>query len=67
MIEDVRENLDLYIFETVIPRNIRLAEAPSYGLPVDMYDRWSSGAKSYKKLARELIRKNEREAEAAKT
>ncbi len=62
VIEDVRENLDVYIFETVIPRNIRLAEAPSYGMPVDVYDHGSAGAKCYKKLAKELIRKNEEEA-----
>ena len=61
VIEDVRENLDAYIFEQPIPRNVRLAEAPSYGQPVDMYDRLSSGSKSYRKLAKELIRKNAEE------
>ena len=59
VIEDVRENLDVYIFDQVIPRNVRLAEAPSYGEPVDVYDRKSSGAKAYKKLAKELIRKGQ--------
>ena len=57
VIEDVRDNIDLPIFEQTIPRNIRLAEAPSYGEPIDIYDRLSSGARSYKKLARELINK----------
>ena len=57
VIEDVKENLDVYIFEQVIPRNVRLAEAPSYGEPVDIYDRMSSGSKSYRKLAKELIGK----------
>ncbi len=57
VIEDVRENLDVYIFDQVIPRNVRLAEAPSYGEPVDIYDRKSAGAKAYRKLAKELIRK----------
>ena len=61
VIEDVRENLDAYIFEQPIPRNVRLAEAPSYGQPVDMYDRLSAGSKSYRKLAKELIRKNAEE------
>lgn len=57
VIEDVKENLDVYIFNQVIPRNVRLAEAPSYGQPVDIYDRLSAGAMSYRKLAKELIRK----------
>ena len=57
VVDDVRDNLDVYLFEQVIPRNVRLAEAPSYGQPVDMYDRMSAGAKSYRKLAQELIRK----------
>ncbi len=59
VVEDVKENLDLYLFEQVIPRNVRLAEAPSYGEPVDIYDWKSNGAKAYKKLAKELIRKND--------
>ena len=63
VIDDVRENLEAYLFETVIPRNVRLAEAPSYGCPVDIYDRRSVGARRYKKLARELIRKNQAEAQ----
>ena len=57
VIEDVKENLDVYIFSQVIPRNVRLAEAPSYGEPVDIYDWKSAGARAYKNLARELIRK----------
>lgn len=57
VVDDVRENLDVYIFEQMIPRNVRLAEAPSYGKPVDMYDRKSAGSKAYKKLAKELIKK----------
>ncbi len=43
------------IFRTVIPRNTKLAEAPSYGKPVMLYDRWSRGARAYKRLAREII------------
>lgn len=43
------------VFETVIPRNIRLAEAPSHGLPVGAYDRWSKGARAYKALAKEVL------------
>ena len=55
--DDVKENLNQYIFKTVIPRNVRLAEAPSYGLPVNIYDKKSEGAKSYKKLAKEIIKR----------
>ena len=57
VMDDVKENLDHYIFKNVIPRNVRLAEAPSFGLPINIYDRKSEGAKSYKKLAKELIKK----------
>ena len=51
----MRENLDARIYETMIPRNIRLAEAPSYGIPINMYDTKSAGAESYRKLAKEII------------
>jgi chromosome partitioning protein len=57
VMDDVEENLDQYIFKNVIPRNVRLAEAPSFGLPINIYDKKSEGAKSYKKLAKELIKK----------
>ena len=43
------------VFETVIPRNVRLAEAPSHGVPIGQYDRFSKGAKAYKALAEEVI------------
>ena len=55
VIESVKENLEYKIFETVIPRNIRLAEAPSYGQPINIYDKRSPGAKAYMQLAREVI------------
>ena len=58
VVNNVRENLAQYVFETVIPRNIRLAEAPSFGEPITDYDPKSVGAKSYNDLAKELIRKN---------
>lgn len=44
------------LFEVVIPRNIRLAEAPSFGQPISEHDKWSKGARAYKKLAKEIIR-----------
>lgn len=55
VVENVKENLDKNIYKTIIPRNVRLAEAPSYGMPITMYDPKSSGADSYRKLADELI------------
>ena len=59
VVENVKDHLDQYIFATLIPRNIRLAEAPSYGLPINLYDAKSSGAEAYLLLAEELIEKNE--------
>ncbi len=58
--ENVRENLDQTVYDTVIPRNIRLAEAPSYGLPINIYDPRSAGAESYEQLADEVIQKIKR-------
>ena len=43
------------LFKTVIPRNIRLAEAPSHGIPISEYDKWSKGARSYKALSKEVM------------
>lgn len=57
VVNNVRSNLDLKIYKTIIPRNVRLAEAPSYGMPITAYDPRSSGARSYEKLAREIIRR----------
>ena len=48
------------VFQTIIPRNIRLSEAPSHGLPITLYDADSKGAQKYKKLAKELIKLNEK-------
>ncbi len=55
VVENVKENLSQNIYDTMIPRNVRLAEAPSYGMPINMYDTNSSGAESYRKLAREIM------------
>lgn len=52
---DARENLGDIVFETTIPRNVRVSEAPSYALPVLKYDPQSKGAEAYRKLALELI------------
>ena len=58
VVENVRDNIHLHIYGTIIPRNVRLAEAPSYGLPIHMYDKKSAGAEAYENLAKELIEKN---------
>ena len=58
VVENVKNNLNQYIFKTLIPRNIRLAEAPSYGMPICKYDSKSAGAEAYMNLAEELIKKN---------
>lgn len=55
IVENVKENLNVKIYDTFIPRNIRLAEAPSYGMPINLYDHRSKGAKSYMDLANEII------------
>jgi chromosome partitioning protein len=52
---EVQKHFPGKVFQTVIPRNIRLAEAPSHGLPVGAYDRWSKGARAYKTLTKEVI------------
>ena len=58
VVENLKYNLPQYIFKTLIPRNVRLAEAPSYGLPINLYDPKSSGSEAYMILAEELIEKN---------
>jgi chromosome partitioning protein len=57
--EEVKRHLPGQVYATVIPRNVRLSEAPSHGLPVLGYDRYSSGALAYEKLAGEFLERNE--------
>ena len=59
VVENVKDNLNQNIYKTIIPRNIRLAEAPSYGMPINLYDPKSTGATSYMLLAEEVIHKGE--------
>ena len=62
VVDNVKENLkdyDYHIYETLIPNNVRLAEAPSHGQPICYYDPRSVGAESYMKLAREVIQNNQ--------
>lgn len=61
VVENVKDNLNQNIYKTIIPRNIRLAEAPSYGMPINLYDPKSTGAESYMLLAEEVIHKGEEE------
>lgn len=59
VVENVKNNLQQSVYNTIIPRNIRLAEAPSYGLPINLYDPKSVGAESYLLLAKEVIKREE--------
>lgn len=56
VVDNVKSNIHINIYDTVIPRNVRLAEAPSYGLPIHMYDGRSAGAVAYANLAKEVIK-----------
>ncbi|MEL6686269.1 MAG: ParA family protein [Pseudomonadota bacterium] len=56
--DDVRRHLGRAVFETLIPRNVRIAEAPSFSEPVTTYEPSSQGAKAYRRLAREILRKH---------
>ena len=58
--KDVRDNLGALVFKTVIPRNVRLSEAPSYAMPALLYDHKSAGSIAYQKLAAEVLRRNHR-------
>lgn len=55
VVENVKQNLNQKIYSTLIPRNIRLAEAPSHGIPINLYDSRSAGADAYSQLAQEVI------------
>jgi len=63
--EDVRSYLGSTVYDTIIPRNVRLSEAPSHGKPALLYDMRCAGAQAYIKLARELLRREERSADVA--
>lgn len=58
VVEEVRKHFDTMVFETLIQRNVKLSEAPSYGKPVLMYDIASKGAENYLNLAREVLQRN---------
>ena len=56
VVEEVKKYFPKKVFRTVIPRSVRLSEAPSFGMPIQYYDKSSKGAKAYNELAEEMIR-----------
>ena len=61
---DVRSFLGKRVFETIVPRNVRVSEAPSHGLPVLLYDFRCAGSQAYVHLAGEVLRRDQEAAEA---
>ena len=66
VVKEVKNYFEDRVYKTVIPRNIKLSEAPSYGMPISVYDAKSKGAKCYEKLAKEFVDKNEKSDEKIK-
>ena len=64
VVKEVKKYFENKVYKTVIPRNVRLSEAPSYGMPITEYDPRSKGAKSYMKFAKEFLKVNEEEKKA---
>lgn len=64
VVKEVKKYFENKVYKTVIPRNVRLSEAPSYGMPITEYDPRSKGAKSYIKFAKEFLKNNEEEKKA---
>ena len=62
VVKEVNKYFENKVYKTVIPRNVKLSEAPSYGMPISVYDPRSKGAKSYDKFVKEFIKNNESEA-----
>ena len=59
VVKEVKKYFENKVYKSVIPRNVRLSEAPSYGMPISIYDPKSKGAKSYEKLAKEFLANQE--------
>jgi len=67
VVKEVKKYFEDKVYKTVIPRNVRLSEAPSFGMPITLFDARSKGAKSYEKFAKEFMKNNEKpKAEASK-
>ena len=64
VVKEVKNYFGEKVYKTVIPRNVRLSEAPSFGMPITIYDPRSKGAKCYDKLVKEIIKKNDEEKQA---
>ena len=60
VVKEVKKYFNNKVYDTVIPRNVKLSEAPSYGMPITMYDPHSKGAKSYEKFAKEFVKMNDK-------
>ena len=59
VVKEVKKYFENKVYKTVIPRNVRLSEAPSYGMPISIYDPKSKGAKAYEKFTKELLKNNQ--------
>ena len=66
VVKEVKKYFNNRVYKTVIPRNVRVSEAPSYGLPITIYDPHSKGAKSYEKFGKEFLKINESEKKVRK-
>ncbi len=64
VVKEVKRYFEDKVYKTIIPRNVKLSEAPSYGMPITVYDPKSKGAKCYEKLAKEFVKKNEEDVKA---
>lgn len=66
VVKEVNRYFENKVYKTVIPRNVKLSEAPSYGMPISIYDPRSKGAKSYEKLVKEFLKNNETDTSKGK-
>lgn len=66
VVKEVKNYFGDRVYKNVIPRNVKLSEAPSYGLPITLYDARSKGAKSYDKFVKEFLKANEEEQKIAR-
>ena len=64
VVREVKRFFQNKVYKTVIPRNVKVSEAPSYGMPITIYDPKSKGARSYEKFAKEFVKWNELEQQA---
>lgn len=60
VVKEVKRYFENKVYKNVIPRNVKVSEAPSYGMPISIYDPHSKGAKSYEKFTKEFLKINEK-------